>query len=261
MIAFSESRVIRRLDILGVQVSALNMPDALRALDEQIAGGMGGVVCCAPAHLIIDAGEQPAVRDALNAADLVTPDGMAVVWLLKLRGAKGVGRVYGPDLLQAACAYGLERGWSHYFYGGAPEVSTALLKRLQTTLPGLRIAGVDCPPFRPLSADEENAALERMRNSRADIIWVGLGSPRQELWMHTHRAALPGQTLVGVGAAFDFLSGNKPQAPRWMQRSGLEWLFRLISEPRRLWRRYIRYPRFIWRALRQTLRQRFTRGE
>lgn len=253
--------MIPRLDILGVQVSAIAMPDALATLDSQIAAGTGGVVCCAPAHLIIDAGEQPAVRDALNAADLVTPDGMAVVWLLKLRGTKGVERVYGPDLLQAACRYGLERGWSHYFYGGAPEVTAGLVRRLQSANPGLRVAGVDCPPFRTLSDDEQNTALERIRASGAHIVWVGLGSPRQELWMHAHRAALPGKTLVGVGAAFDFLSGSKAQAPRWVQRSGLEWLFRLVNEPGRLWRRYIRYPRFIWQALRQTLRQRFTRGE
>ncbi len=179
---------------------------------------------------------------------------MPVVWMLRWQGFKNVQRVYGPDLLQAACARSLETGWRHYFYGGAPQVAEKLKDKLCADYPGLQVVGMESPPFRPLTAEEDEDAVQRIRQARPDIVWVGLGAPRQDFWMAEHLDRLGVPVLVGVGAAFDFLSGAKPQAPLWMRRSGLEWLFRLATEPRRLWRRYlIGNPRFLYLCLLQRL--------
>jgi N-acetylglucosaminyldiphosphoundecaprenol N-acetyl-beta-D-mannosaminyltransferase len=175
---------------------------------------------------------------------MVTPDGMAIVWLLRLMGHRNVQRVYGPDLMLAACERSLETGWKHFFYGGGPDVAQDLRRRLEERFPSLAIAGTYTPPFRPLTPDEDRAVIEQIRASGADIVWVGISTPKQERWMAEHVGKVGAPVLIGVGAAFDFLSGHKPQAPRWMQRSGLEWLFRLCTEPRRLWRRYAEYPLF-----------------
>jgi N-acetylglucosaminyldiphosphoundecaprenol N-acetyl-beta-D-mannosaminyltransferase len=175
---------------------------------------------------------------------MTTPDGMAVVWILNLKGYRGVRRVYGPDLLLASCQHGLEKGYRHYFYGGAPGVAERLGAKLRARLPMLQVAGSYTPPFCSLSVEEDAAIVCQINAARADIIWVGLSSPKQEFWMHAHLGKLSAPVMVGVGAAFDFLSGNKPQAPVWMQHTGLEWLFRLLSEPRRLWPRYRQYPKF-----------------
>ena len=239
--------------ILHTRVDAVNMPAALARIRGWIAARDPHYVCCAPAHAIMEAYDHPELRPVFAGSGMTTPDGMAVVWLLRWKGHAGVERVYGPDLLLAACADGVERGVRHYFYGGAPGVAEALVERLSARYPGLLVAGVDSPPFRPLSAAEDAAAVERIRAAAPDMLWVGIGSPRQEQWMAAHVDGLGVPVLVGVGAAFDFLSGRKPQAPRWMQRSGLEWLFRLISEPRRLWRRYLQYPRFAGLVLLQAL--------
>jgi len=154
----------------------------------------------------------------------------------------------------AVCQYGIKKGYRHYFYGAAPGVAEKLAASLQERFPGLTVVGIESPPFRELSPVEDQEMVERIRSTRPYIVWVGIGSPRQERWMSDHLERLDVPVLVGVGAAFDFLSGNKPQAPRWVQRSGLEWLFRLVNEPRRLWKRYILgYPVFIWRVLLQQL--------
>jgi N-acetylglucosaminyldiphosphoundecaprenol N-acetyl-beta-D-mannosaminyltransferase len=161
--------------------------------------------------------------------------------------------VYGPDLLLEACRFGLSLGWRHFFYGGEAGVAAALAAKLAGQYPGLRIAGIYSPPFRPLTEVEDQEVLRLINDSGADIVWVGLGSPKQEYWMAEHLGKLHAPVMIGVGAAFDFLSGQKPQAPRWIQRSGLEWLFRLATEPRRLWPRYRQYPKFVLLALGQLL--------
>jgi len=178
---------------------------------------------------------------------------MGTVWFLKALGHRQSGRVYGPDLLQAACVAGLAPGWRHFFLGGSPPVTEALVARLRRQHPGLQVAGIATPPFGEWGADEARTIMAMVNQAKADIVWVALGSPRQERWMAKHRDELNASLLIGVGAAFDFLAGAKTQAPCWLQRIGLEWLFRLLSEPRRLWRRYAQYPRFVWLALGQVL--------
>jgi N-acetylglucosaminyldiphosphoundecaprenol N-acetyl-beta-D-mannosaminyltransferase len=184
---------------------------------------------------------------------MTTPDGMAIVWLLKLKGQRHVSRVYGPDLMLTVCEQSVRSGLKHFLYGGAPQVAEKLAHKLQTHFPGLQIAGIYCPPFRPLTSEEDQAVIQQINDSQADIVWVGISTPRQERWMAEHIGHLTTPVLIGVGAAFDFISGNKRQAPYWMQRSGLEWLFRLATEPRRLWRRYAQYPLFAMLVLAQEL--------
>ena len=180
-----------------------------------------------------------ALRDVHNAADMVTPDGMPLVWLGRLFGHRHVTRVYGPDLLLELCAATAIPGLRHFFYGGGEGVAEILTSRLRERFPALVVAGTCTPPYRPLSAAERATIIETIEASRPDIVWVGLGAPKQERWMAEFAPNLRIPVLIGVGAAFDFHAGVKPQAPRWMQRSGLEWLFRLATEPRRLWRRYL----------------------
>lgn len=196
----------------------------------------------------------PELRRIFNRSGLTTPDGMAIVWLLRLQGFSQVERVYGPDLMQAVCKRSAETGWRHYFYGGTPGVAEQLAEKLKTQSPGLQIAGMYSPPFRELTPEEDREMIARINEARPDIVWVGIGSPKQELWMSRHLGQVDAPVLIGVGAAFDFLSGRKRQAPRWIQRSGFEWLFRLGSEPKRLWRRYADYPLFVLLVLLQLLR-------
>jgi N-acetylglucosaminyldiphosphoundecaprenol N-acetyl-beta-D-mannosaminyltransferase len=184
---------------------------------------------------------------------MTVPDGMAIVWILKLKGHRHVRRVYGPDLLKAACKYGLEKGYRHYFYGGASGVTEKLVQKIRTDFPSLQIAGTFTPPFRPLTTEEDEEVIHQINKAEADIVWVGLGSPKQEFWMQTHLGRLHVPVMVGVGAAFDFLSGSKPQAPLWMQRNGFEWMFRFFNEPKRLWPRYSQYPKFILLVLSEFL--------
>jgi N-acetylglucosaminyldiphosphoundecaprenol N-acetyl-beta-D-mannosaminyltransferase len=245
-----------RVDLLGVAISAITMPQAVNAIAAWIHDQQPQYVCVTPAHAVMDCYDNPALRAIYNASGMTTPDGMAVVWWLHWRGQRQVERVYGPDLLLAVCQRSLAEGWRHFFYGGAPEVAADLARTLQARFPGLQVAGVCSPPFGSLSVEEDRAMSAQIAASQADIVWVGLGAPRQEQWMSEHRGRVGAPVLIGVGAAFDFLSGRKRQAPPWIQRRGLEWLFRLLSEPRRLWRRYVLgYPRFVvlvaWQAFRQ----------
>ena len=239
--------------LLGVQISALNMQLALKQMETWLAERSSNYICVAPAHSIMECVNDPTLLPIFNGAGMVTPDGMAVVWLLKLKGRKHVERVYGPDLLLAACAHGLPKGYRHYFYGGAPGVAEKLVEELSERFPGLQVAGMLAPPFRPLSPEEDQEIVRQINAAMADIIWVGLGSPRQEIWMHSHLGKVNAPLMVGVGAAFDFLSGKKAQAPLWIQRNGLEWLFRFASEPVRLWPRYRQYPKFILLVMAESL--------
>jgi N-acetylglucosaminyldiphosphoundecaprenol N-acetyl-beta-D-mannosaminyltransferase len=179
---------------------------------------------------------------------------MPLVWLSRRQSRTPVERVYGPDLMLALCAKSIEQGYRHYFYGGAPGVPETLGQTLQTRFPGLQVAGDCSPPFRSLTSAEEIQIINHINQTQADIVWVGLGTPKQDLWMAAHRPRLTAPVLIGVGAAFDFHTGRIPQAPRWMQQNGLEWLFRLYQEPRRLWYRYLIYnPLFVLLILAQLL--------
>jgi N-acetylglucosaminyldiphosphoundecaprenol N-acetyl-beta-D-mannosaminyltransferase len=244
-------------NILGVGVSAINMEMALYTIEDWIERREAHYVCVTGVHGVMESQRDVELRRIHNAAGLVTPDGMPLVWLSRLMGLDHVERVYGPDLMLAVCERSVRRGYCHFFYGGAPGVPEKLVDSLQCRFPGLQVAGIDSPPFRSLTPTEDQAAVERMNAARPDIIWVGLSTPKQEHWMAAHVGRLKAPVLVGVGAAFDFHAGLKRQAPRWMQKSGLEWLFRLTMEPWRLWRRYlINNPWFLWLILQQTLGRR-----
>lgn len=244
---------LKRINILGVYISPINMGEALSFMDGSIGQQDHQYICVTPAHSIMDAYYDDGFRRILNSSGLTTPDGMSVVWILKLLGQKEVGRVYGPDLMLASCKYGVEKKYRHYLYGGEPGVAEALASQLVGRFDELQIAGSHSPPFRKLTKEEDQEAVEMINSCNPDIVWIGLSSPNQERWMSDHLERIDAPVMIGVGAAFDFLSGVKPQAPRWIQRSGLEWLFRLATEPKRLWPRYRQYPLFVWLVLLQLL--------
>ena len=227
-----------RVDVLGIQVSAIDMPRALAMIDGWIARGERQYVCVTGVHGVMESQRDAELRRIHNEAGMVTPDGMPLVWLARRAGFSQVDRVYGPDLLLACSELSVRQGYRHFFYGGGAGVPELLAERLSRRFPGLRVAGTYSPPFRPLLPDEDDELVTRLNAAGADIVWVGLSTPKQERWMHEHRHRLMAPVLIGVGAAFDFHAGVKRQAPRWIQRSGFEWLFRLAQEPRRLWRRY-----------------------
>jgi len=228
-----------RCNILGVKISTVNLQQAIATLDSWITMHQSNYVCVTPVHSVMDCYHQPELKPIFNNSGMTTPDGMPIVWLLRAYGYKHVDRVYGPDLMRAVCQQSIEKGYRHFLYGGASGVPEKLTGILRKTYPGLNIVGTCSPPFRTLTLEEDNALVMQINATRPDIVWVGLGSPKQERWMAAHVGQIQGATLIGVGAAFDFLSGAKKQAPRWIQRSGFEWVFRLLSEPRRLGRRYL----------------------
>ncbi|HEY9286889.1 MAG TPA: WecB/TagA/CpsF family glycosyltransferase [Candidatus Dormibacteraeota bacterium] len=243
-----------RVNVLGVGVSAINMRLALDQLHDWIVSGDRQFVSVCNVHSVMECRRDPRLRQIVNAAGMVTPDGMPLVWLARRSGHKAVARVYGPDLMLAELSASQQSGHSHFFYGGRPGVADRLAAAMRRRFPGARVVGTYSPPLAS-AAELCNAEVASLINeSRADIVWVGISSPKQEYWMSCMRPMLQAAVLIGVGAAFDFHTGNVPQAPGWMQRAGLEWLFRLIVEPRRLWRRYlIDNPWFIFEIARQRL--------
>lgn len=240
-----------RVNILGVGVMPLNLDQAIATLVRWREEGRRDYVCCTSVHGIVEAQRDPEVRSALNRAGLTTEDGMPLVWWCRAAGYANASRVCGPDLFAAMCAIAPKYGHRHYFYGGSPEVIEKLVANLTTRYPGLLVAGYKSPPFRALTPEEVEADIRAINETRPDFVWIGLGLPKQEKWMAKHVGKV-NATLLGVGAAFDFLAGVKPRAPLWMQRSGVEWIFRLMTEPRRLAHRYLVYNSiFVLRAAQQ----------
>lgn len=245
-----------RVRIMGVDISAITMADALATIEDWIAQGERNYVCITGVHGVIESQSDPQLRQIHQRAGLVTPDGMPLVWMARKLGHGRTERVYGPDLMLALTALSARKGYRQYYYGGAEGLADRLGERLARRFPGLDVAGTFCPPFRPLSPEEDEEIVSRINAAKPDILWVGLSTPKQEFWMDSHLGRLDVPVMIGVGAAFDFLAGTKRQAPRWMQRNGLEWLFRLISEPRRLWRRYgTIVPKFMLGASLQLMRR------
>lgn len=241
-----------RVNVLGVGVSALNPALAVETIAGWIARRERRYVCVSGVHGVMESQRDPALRRIHNEAGLVTPDGMPLVWMLKAAGHRDADRVYGPDLMLALLAESERRGWRHYLYGASEETQAGLRASIARRFPGAVVAGGWAPPFRPLTEQEDEDAVARINDSGADIVWVGLSTPKQERWMASHRAVLDAPALIGVGAAFDFHAGRVRQAPRVIQRSGMEWAFRLAMEPRRLWRRYLRNnPEFAMLVLAQ----------
>jgi N-acetylglucosaminyldiphosphoundecaprenol N-acetyl-beta-D-mannosaminyltransferase len=219
------------------------------------------VIAFCNVHSVMSARRDPALAEALNAAQIATPDGVPLMWTLRRTARPEQERVYGPDFMRLALMDAEDRKWKHYLYGSTPETLELLQQSIAEFAPDANIVGAYSPPFHSLSPQEEVSDAERIRASGADIVWVGLGMPKQELWMHRLSDQLPGVALAGVGASFDFLAGTVEEAPEWMMRTGLEWLFRLSREPKRLWRRYIwNNPAFVFLVLRQLMMKRLSRS-
>jgi N-acetylglucosaminyldiphosphoundecaprenol N-acetyl-beta-D-mannosaminyltransferase len=229
-----------RVNVLGVGVSVLNRDTAVAAIADAVRARRKGYICVTGVHGVMEAQDDPAFRKILNDAFLCTPDGMPMVWMGRLNGHSEMRRVYGPDLMLDVCAWSEKNPCHHFFYGGAPGVVEALVEKFKARFPQLEIAGTFTPPFRPMNTVEEKQFVETVRAAKPDILWVGLSTPRQEKFMAEFLPKLDVTLMIGVGAAFDFHSGRVKQAPRWMQRSGLEWFYRLCQEPRRLAKRYFK---------------------
>lgn len=244
----------RRLCILGMPVSVVTMHLAIEQIDNWIRNKESRYVCVADVHSLMLARSDQSHNAAMQGADLIVPDGMPLVWTSHLRGETSMSRVPGPDMIQEVCAHSVGQGWRHYFLGGAEGVPERLAEVLSEKNPGLRVSGTYAPPFKPLTEAENAELVESIIAAKPDIIWVGLGCPKQERWMTEHVGHIPGAVLIGVGAAFDFHVGRIRRAPPWMRNYGLEWLHRLLSEPRRLWKRYLlTAPAFVVLASRETL--------
>jgi N-acetylglucosaminyldiphosphoundecaprenol N-acetyl-beta-D-mannosaminyltransferase len=243
---------IPRVDVLGVGISVIDMAQAVTEITRWVEDKEPHYVCITGVHGVMEARRDPELRRIHNVSGLTTPDGMPMVWAGHRAGAAHMRRVYGPDLMLELCQLAARRGWSSFFFGGGPGVPELLAERLTARIPGLRVVGTWSPPFRALTPEEDKEVVERINRSGADLVWIGLSTPKQERWMAAHVGRLEAKVLLGVGAAFDIHAGRLPQAPLWMQRSGLEWLYRLGREPRRLWRRYLRNnPRFVVEILRR----------
>jgi N-acetylglucosaminyldiphosphoundecaprenol N-acetyl-beta-D-mannosaminyltransferase len=241
-----------RVNVLGVGVHALNLRSAVAAIDGAIMTRSKGYVCVTGVHGVSEAQSNPAFRAILNNAFLNTPDGMPLVWIGRSSGFQEMDRVYGPDLLLEVCRASESEGWRHFFYGGGPGTAADLAATLRSKFPRIQIVGTHTPPFRPLTPSEFEELQAQVAGARPDIIWVGLSTPKQELFMSSTLSSLDVPIMIGIGAAFDLISGKVRQSPRWIQRIGFEWLYRLIQEPRRLWRRYFKNnPLFVWRLFLQ----------
>ena len=238
----------KRVNVLGVGLSPINMNLAIEAVAHALDVKEKGYITITGVHGVSEAQSDPQFRRILNGSFLCTPDGMPMVWVGWLAGHKNMDRVYGPDLMLAVLEFSEKRGYRHFFYGGANGTAEVLRQKLLARFPKLQVVGTYEPPFRPLNDQEQEKLKQMVDASRPDIIWVGLSTPKQEKFMAEYLPKLNTTLMFGVGAAFDFHAGKVKQAPRWMQRSGLEWFFRLCSEPRRLWRRYLKNnPLFLWR--------------
>jgi N-acetylglucosaminyldiphosphoundecaprenol N-acetyl-beta-D-mannosaminyltransferase len=249
--------------VLGMRIHATSYKRATRQILEWARAGVGRSVVCATVHMVMECFDRPEFQRQINSADMVTSDGMPLVWALRRLGVSGAERVYGPGLTEILLEHSEREGIRIGFLGGTPETLTLLSAKVRGRYPALAVGFSFSPPFRPLSPEEDRALLEQIRSSGVQILFAGLGCPKQEDWVIRHRPDLR-CVMVAVGAAFDFLAGTKRQAPRWMQASGLEWVFRLANEPGRLWRRYLlANPRFIWHFAGQLLDRGagVTRGE
>ncbi len=241
------------IEILGIPLAVTDYAAVLDWIDRTVAARGRGYVSVAATHTVMAAREDPALRAAVLGSSLIVPDGQPLVWAMNALGAQLEARVYGPTLMTRAMERADDTGSRHFLYGGRnPGALSQLARNLRLRHPDMKIVGGHCPPFRPLTVEEESAVAEEINRSGADVVWVGIGVPKQEKWMAHMRDRLDAPVLVGVGAAFDFHAGLIPQAPAALQLVGLEWLFRLVQEPRRLWKRYLRYnPRFVLGFARQ----------
>jgi N-acetylglucosaminyldiphosphoundecaprenol N-acetyl-beta-D-mannosaminyltransferase len=243
-----------RVNILGVGVNAINMPQAVDLVSSAVSQGRKGYVCVTGVHGIMEAQKDPVFRTILNRSMLTTPDGMPTVWVGRLNAYSQMRRVYGPDFMMEVCSVSVERGYTHFLYGGVEGVADRLKSELTTKFPGLNVVGTYTPPFRPLNASENAELQATISKLRPDFFWVGLSTPKQERFMAEYLSKLDAKVMVGVGAAFDIHTGRAQDSPDWVKSAGLQWLHRLLQEPSRLWKRYlINNPIFMYKMTSQLL--------
>ncbi|MDD5005695.1 MAG: WecB/TagA/CpsF family glycosyltransferase [Candidatus Omnitrophica bacterium] len=234
--------MINSFKVLDVKLDALEIVEVIKEIEQWINHPnpqAGKYICVTNVNSVVEAQKDPYLKQIANESDLSVCDGMPLVWLGRLKGLELKKRVYGLNLMKNTLELSQKKGYANYFYGSSEKVLNNMINKIKKEYPNLKITGYFSPPFRDLSKTEKQAITENINSLKPDIIWVGLGYPKQEKWMYEFRDHIRCPVLIGVGAAFDFFSGNKKQAPVWMQNTGLEWLFRLLQEPKRLWRRYL----------------------
>lgn len=237
----------QKVNVLGTGISIVNFNSFFKALDQWIENKKGNYVCVTGMHGVMESMKDENLRSIHNKAGMATPDGMSMVWYAKLKGIKNMERVCGPDLFPSVCEYSVKKGYTHFFYGGAEGVPELLKEKMTARYPGLKVVGTYSPPFRPLTTEEDQAIINRINALNPTFVWIGISTPKQEKWMHDHQGKLNNSIMFGVGAAFDMHSGIKQRGPKWIQKSGFEWLYRLCQEPKRLGKRYlVNIPRFIF---------------
>ncbi|MGI8945913.1 MAG: WecB/TagA/CpsF family glycosyltransferase [Thermoleophilaceae bacterium] len=254
---------VKRRDILGIPIAMIDYERAMDVMDEMVAAGHRGWVCAAAVHSVMVAQDDALMKRALSDAVITVPDGMPIVWAANRLGEHLPNRVYGPELMRHYCNRAVERGHRVWLYGGRDQGALVQLAlNLRRKHPGIRIVGGYSPPFRSLTPEEDEAIAEQINAARPDVLWVGIGVPKQEKWMVRMRAALDVPVMCAVGAAFDFHAGRVSQAPHWMQERGLEWTYRIAQEPRRLLPRYLyTNPRFMLASARQYAAERRAAAE
>jgi len=244
-------------DVLGVRVSAIGLDRAVQLACRSIQTHKRGYICLSGVHGVMEAQSDASFQSILNGALLNLPDGMPMTWVGRLQGCAQMGRVFGPDFMSALCQASVGTGYRHFLYGGAPGVAEELKQSLESLAPGLLVVGIYTPPFRDLTQDEEEELFGLLRASQPHIVWVGLSTPKQERFMAKYAFLMQAPLMVGVGAAFDYHTGRIKDSPDWVKHAGMQWLHRLLQDPRRLWRRYLRNnPAFLWKVSLQMLRHR-----
>ncbi|KXJ99008.1 MAG: WecB/TagA/CpsF family glycosyl transferase [Acidobacteria bacterium OLB17] len=249
------SEIAKKVRVVSLDVDVVEFDELIGRIDSLRQNG-GGYVCFSTVHMVMEAHDDPEYAAKVNAADIIVPDGMPLVWMQKIEGRRDANRVRANDLMIGLCEFARANGHTVGFYGAKDEVIEAIRKRIERDLPGLKVAYAFSPPFRPLTDDEDTEITAEIATKAPDLLFVGLGCPKQERWMNAHRPRLK-SVMLGVGASFDFFAGNVAECPPWIGRLGLEWLFRLTQEPRRLWKRYlVLNPRFVVQAGLQALKRR-----
>jgi N-acetylglucosaminyldiphosphoundecaprenol N-acetyl-beta-D-mannosaminyltransferase len=252
---FESEFVHEYANVLGVKVSAIDLSRAVDMADRWIAAKNHGYICFTGVHGVMEAQSNSEFRHILNHAFISAPDGMPMSWVGHIQGFVKMNRVFGPDFMAAMCQLSIERNYRHFFYGGESGVAELLKEMLESRFPGLQVVGTYTPPFRSLTPEEEEEVFAQVRESRPHIIWIGLSTPKQERFMERYIDRLQVPLLVGVGAAFDYHTGRVRDCSDWIKRAGLQWLHRLLQNPRRLWKRYLwNNPAFIWNITLQMLR-------
>ncbi|MHC4165665.1 MAG: WecB/TagA/CpsF family glycosyltransferase [Planctomycetota bacterium] len=243
----------RRHEILSIRFDLIAYEIAMKTIERWRAGGQRQYVAITNPHSVLLCHRDELMRQATLRAGMVLPDGVGILLAARLLGYHHSGRATGPTLMLKLCEWGTRKGYRHFFLGGAEGVAAKLAENLSSEYPSLKVAGIYCPPFRPLTDKEDRLTVEQINRTKPDIVWVGLGAPKQEKWMAEHVGRINATALIGVGAAFDFHSGNVRWAPALIRRLGLEWAYRLIQEPGRMWRRNLDSPLFLSRVIKQRL--------